>query len=220
MEKIVFAPLPHLQDAIRTAVEQEEIKLFKVDESIPQETTTDWLSTAEGQVHNTLLFNYAAVDPAISVRRLNHMFALCAKKGADPRGRPPTWKRGRYHPKYRRVMRVYVLNKLLAEHLGLDPGPPPKLIDVCPELVPEAEKDHEPIEAFEMLQRFEKWTDYKLPHQAWVIFTREDRQRLAKHVDPGSWEEEGKPTVKLADYVALRSTPIGINLINSVLSGV
>lgn len=216
MEKIVFAPLPHLAEELRAAIEREEERLFRIDESTPSEPSIDWKDTPEGRVHNTLLFNYAAVDPQVSVRKLNHMFTLCARKGSDPRGRPPTWKRGRYYPKYRRAMRVYVINKLLAAQLKLDPGPPPQLADICPDLVPEAE--HKPIEAFEMLQRFEKWTEYKLPHQAWVIFTREDRQCIAKSVEPSGWKEEGVPTLKLADYVALRSAPGGMDLINRILS--
>ncbi len=214
MEKLVFQPLPQLEEALLDLITKEEKEII---EALSAETKdkplADWAKTKEGAIHSALLYNYVVVNPEISVRRTNLMFMLCARKGQDTRGRPPLGLKGRHHPKYKRALRIYVLNKILARQLNIDPGPPPQFGDVCPDL---AKTDEEPIECFEMLARFEEWTGYKLPHEAWVIFTREDRQKLADEAT--GWVEDGKQCMKLAEYIELRSTESGLRMIRKILS--
>ena len=211
MDGFVFTPDYCIEDALAAHIQAEERAIMYAANTPTQQ---DWLGTEEGHIHNAILCNFVAMDPNITSVIMNRMFSACARKSDLKPGRPKVFKPGRLDGKYRRALRSYIVSKLVAKGLELpfDKSPPEYV-------APSAETvSSTPVEKFIQLQRFEQWTHYKLPHSAWIIFTREDRTEMAKHVDSKGWEEEGVPCLKLEAYIHLRATREGGKLITEVLA--
>ena len=212
MENFVYTPDPEIEDALEARIAAEESRVLDI--GFEPEKSQDWLSNEEGHIHNAILCNFVAVDPNVTASIMNRMFAICARKGVSTHGRPRVYKSGRHDGKYRRALRNYIVSKLLAQALGLSFDKLPPEYE-APEVANGTTAV--PVERFEQLARFERWTNYKLPHSAWVIFTRDDRRELAKHIDARGWVEDGEECIKLEHYLELRRMSGGYSLIRGKL---
>lgn len=208
MDNFLFCPDPIIDRQLSNYLAQQEAQFLTHEPEKP-----DWLSTEEGQIHNAILCNFVILDPTVTAVSMSKMFAACMRRSAYSTGRPRIFKPGRTNGKYRRALRNYFLNKLVAQGLGLSyETPPPEFEEFSRSSM------NVPVEKFEHLENFEKWTNYKLPHSAWVVFTREDRRLLAEHFDAKDWTEGEVPCVKLERYVDLRQDPKTLKRICEILS--
>ncbi len=208
MENFLFCPDSAIDRQLSRYLEQAEAEFLSYEPTKP-----DWLTTEEGQIHNSILCNFVILDPTVTASSMSKMFAACMRRSAYSTGRPRIFKPGRTNGKYRRALRNYFLNKLIAQGLGLSYETPPPEYE-------EFSRMSEPniVEKLEHLENFEKWTNYKLPHPAWVVFTREDRKVLAKHFDAEGWTEGQEPCLKLEKYIALRNDSKNLKTIRAALS--
>jgi len=157
-------------------------ELFKVTSPPPVDVgLTDrelWLSTPEGKLHSMLFTNYVLRPSTMRAKVAMAIQRRLQYQGKETRGRPRVYKQGLHNWVTQRQVRIFLLNKLIAKSLGIDSTNwelPSQLIDAQEEYVTMA-----PIDAYDSLTRFEKWSGVALPEEAWVLVTKQDRIRAAK----------------------------------------
>lgn len=203
MDAILFRPDVAIEDKLEAWLRGNEEKYFRLDQNKPME---NWRSSREGQVHRAALQAYVLTDPTITIQKYSLLQQKLINRGYDPRGRPRVYRASKHNLTFRRALRLWLMNKLLAEALSAEfitPPPEEPIQSVTSE-------DYEPIEALEMLQRFEAWTEYALPRKAYVIHTREDRTLIREALLKAGaaferdWTEVGDKCVKFEEYLSLR----------------
>lgn len=211
METISFSPIPELEKELEKWFTIREEQFFKF-EQIGE--ITEWSATREGALHSALLQLYVLSDPSVTLQRYTAMQTKLVNKGLDQRGRPRIYRSSKRNLTFRRALRRYLLNVLVSEALGVEvttPEPSEPQVDItC--------ATYEPVEALEMLHRFEGWTEFQLPRKAFVLHTRQDRAVIAPLFPELAWEEGGELCVKFEDYIKLRVVATNMATIEDALN--
>lgn len=209
MDPILFRPAVTLEPLLKQYIETKEEEFFRLTHTTDK--TTKLLRERELALHMTLLANYVQQDPAVTATQYELAIKRVHAKKAETRGRPAKYKLSRRNVTYSRAVRLWFLNEIIAKGLGTtfeEPMPPEPVMDI-----EEQSATLGFAETISSLLRFEEFTGYTLPRQAYVVFTREDRvilrmlpdiQNLIRHTE---WEEHGKRCLKFEEYAILRQQP-------------
>ena len=223
MEAFVFKPTPEVGAQLQKYFESFEEDFFQPH----QLTERQELSVKrEINIHAALLQNFVVTDPDVPVTKLNtFQLAVSSRAREGTRGRTKQYRSSRHNMTFRRALRNWLMNKFMSSAMGLD------FIEPMPD-EPDLEYGdlhYVPIESLEMIMRFELWTKYQVPHRAYIIYTREDRQVLANyfgnthHREPSvlpnaETDEDGKAKcLRFEDYLEMRKDPQTRALIEKAL---
>jgi len=202
MNPITYEPSPVIADKLSTYLRTETEALFRlpVDDSSPNGIMSygAWKSTPEGRLHMQLMARYAVGMDSVDAKRVNSMQMRLQAQGRESKGRPRVFDRRKASLTYQRKVKLYLLDKLIAKALGLDPELIRKPFEIdCPPA------RSEPADTYEALRRFEAWTGLTLPTAAWLLYTKDERARM--HEARPSMEHGGDGCVTLKAYKLAKS---------------
>ena len=210
MKPIVFEPNSFLEEVLDKYLEDKVRSLMRLGpegqapglQLIPYDK---WRRSKEGSVHQQLMNAYVLTIPNINARTANRIQRALQARGQELRGRPKQYDARLHDMKTQRLLRLHFLNELIAKGLGLstEGWPPPIDFEMEASTLDSTNAMVEAKDNFDMLYRFEAWTGVRLPRIAWLVYTREDREKMAAE-DPSLPRDEVDGSITLALYEELR----------------
>lgn len=204
MKSIIFEPRPELARKLNEHLDKRVREILTLRPPAPNAPATtpgkntylSWIHTPEGRVHAALLKQYVLPTHGLSAKRLNTIQQRLIHRGNESRGRPAMYDPKLRDLKFTRLLRVALLNELVAKGLGLDTS-----TWELPELPEPTVRKPEKLSAHDMLTRFERWADLHLPLEAWLLYTRAERRVLADKYPTVAREPDGG--VSMTRYTTL-----------------
>lgn len=194
----IFEPYPGIVQALNAYLDEAIQELSaplapENTEKATQLTYEEWAATEEARIHQALISNYIIPNPNLTATQANRIYRQIRFRCKETRGRPKVYSVSPSNAKLRRALQLFFINKLLASALGVSSKDWPTPIDSM--LVDE--KQSQRLTTLDMLRRFEKWTGFRLPQDAWLIYTRDERVELSKQFPTKSKESDGGIAFKL-----------------------
>lgn len=206
MKPIVFEAYPEIAEPLEEYLQKEIRELLKLPEGPIKSTSKriidyeTWRNTEEGKLHLALMVKYVLQNDGISASTANEIQRRLQSQGRETRGRAKQYDSQLRSQTATRQLRLFALNRIIAKSLGIDCSKwvsPIEVTDVTGWTVPD--------DAYDSLCRFEEWSGLTLPKQAWLTYTRTERNEVAaKHPHLEKAEDGG---ITLEIYKLYRLTP-------------
>ena len=206
MKPIVFEAYPEIADQLETFIQKEIRTLLKLPDGPIKSTSKKlidyetWRNTEEGKLHLALMVKYVLQNEGISAVTTNEIQKRLQSQGRETRGRVRQYDSQLRSQTATRQLRLFALNRIIAKALGVNCNnwfSPIEVTDTAAWTVP--------VDAYDSLCRFEEWSGLTLPKQAWLTYTRTERQEVAKEHPHLEKAEDGGITLDI--YKLYRLTP-------------